>query len=101
MLTGGMLVLQWGPNKNLLQFFSNFFFLLSNFYIFGHHTFRTLDTDSNANRSSVQVTVLDNGLRVASQAKFGQFCTVGVCIDSGARFATFERCFSETPLCPN
>lgn len=25
-------------------------------------------------------------MRVASQAKFGQFCTVGVCIDSGARY---------------
>lgn len=29
---------------------------------------------------------MENGLRVASQPKFGQFCTVGVCIDSGARY---------------
>ncbi len=45
-----------------------------------------LDPDPNVKQISVQVTVLDNGLRVASQAKFGQFCTVGVCIDSGARY---------------
>ena len=29
---------------------------------------------------------MKNGLRVASQNKFGQFCTVGVVIDSGSRF---------------
>jgi len=33
-----------------------------------------------------QVTTLENGIRVASQQKFGQFCTVGVCIDSGSRY---------------
>ncbi|XP_060569343.1 mitochondrial-processing peptidase subunit alpha-like [Ruditapes philippinarum] len=33
-----------------------------------------------------QVTVLDNGLRVASENKFGEFCTVGVLIDSGSRY---------------
>jgi len=33
-----------------------------------------------------QVTTLSNGLRVASEPKFGQFCTVGVCIDSGSRY---------------
>lgn len=33
-----------------------------------------------------QVTVLENGLRVASQPKFGHFCTVGVLIDSGSRY---------------
>eukprot|EP00095_Tigriopus_kingsejongensis_P010365 maker-scaffold2236_size18378-snap-gene-0.7 protein:Tk10365 transcript:maker-scaffold2236_size18378-snap-gene-0.7-mRNA-1 annotation:"mitochondrial processing peptidase alpha" len=32
------------------------------------------------------VTTLANGIRVASQPHFGQFCTVGVCIDSGSRF---------------
>jgi len=36
--------------------------------------------------AKTQVTTLSNGLRVASEAKFGQFCTVGVCIDSGARY---------------
>lgn len=33
-----------------------------------------------------KVTTLENGIRVASEAKFGQFCTVGVCIDSGSRY---------------
>ena len=32
---------------------------------------------------ATKVTTLSNGLRVASEARFGQFCTVGVCIDSG------------------
>ncbi|CAG0886670.1 unnamed protein product [Darwinula stevensoni] len=32
------------------------------------------------------VTTLSNGLRVASQQKFGQFCTVGVVLDSGSRY---------------
>ncbi|KAJ6642391.1 Mitochondrial-processing peptidase subunit alpha [Pseudolycoriella hygida] len=33
-----------------------------------------------------QVTTLSNGLRVASENRFGQFCTVGVIIDSGPRY---------------
>lgn len=38
-------------------------------------------------RSNVtQVTRLSNGLRVASENRFGQFCTVGVVIDSGPRY---------------
>lgn len=32
------------------------------------------------------VTTLANGLRVASEPKFGKFCTVGVAIDSGSRY---------------
>ncbi|XP_063791887.1 mitochondrial-processing peptidase subunit alpha [Pseudophryne corroboree] len=32
-----------------------------------------------------KVTTLENGLRVASQNKFGQFCTVGLLINSGSR----------------
>lgn len=32
-----------------------------------------------------QVSVLDNGIRVASENRFGEFCTVGVIIDSGSR----------------
>ena len=36
--------------------------------------------------SQFQVTVLDNGLRVASENKFGEFCTVGVLVDSGSRY---------------
>uniref|UniRef100_A0A8I6AB79 Alpha-MPP n=1 Tax=Rattus norvegicus TaxID=10116 RepID=A0A8I6AB79_RAT len=33
-----------------------------------------------------KVTTLDNGLRVASQNKFGQFCTLGILINSGSRY---------------
>ncbi|XP_060526101.1 mitochondrial-processing peptidase subunit alpha [Cylas formicarius] len=33
-----------------------------------------------------QVTVLSNGLTVASENRFGEFCTVGVIIDSGSRY---------------
>lgn len=33
-----------------------------------------------------KVTVLSNGLRVASENRFGQFCTVGVLLDSGPRY---------------
>lgn len=35
---------------------------------------------------TTQVTVLSNGLRVASENRFGQFCTIGVLIDSGPRY---------------
>lgn len=33
-----------------------------------------------------EITVLSNGLRVASEKRFGQFCTIGVLIDSGPRY---------------
>ncbi|XP_029049916.1 mitochondrial-processing peptidase subunit alpha [Osmia bicornis bicornis] len=33
-----------------------------------------------------KVTVLSNGLRVASENRFGPFCTIGVIIDSGPRY---------------
>jgi len=33
-----------------------------------------------------QITTLPNGLRVASEDRFGPFCTVGVIIDSGCRY---------------
>lgn len=36
--------------------------------------------------NETQVTTLSNGLRVASENRFGQFCTVGVVIDSGPRY---------------
>uniref|UniRef100_A0A2A4K1V0 Mitochondrial-processing peptidase subunit alpha n=1 Tax=Heliothis virescens TaxID=7102 RepID=A0A2A4K1V0_HELVI len=36
--------------------------------------------------ATTEVTVLSNGLRVASEKKFGQFCTAGVVIDSGPRY---------------
>jgi hypothetical protein len=40
-----------------------------------------------------QITTLSNGIRVASEHKFGQFCTVGVCIESGSRYIrSFIRC---------
>lgn len=35
---------------------------------------------------TTKVTVLSNGLKVASENRFGQFCTVGVLIDSGPRY---------------
>ncbi|XP_041974153.1 mitochondrial-processing peptidase subunit alpha [Aricia agestis] len=35
---------------------------------------------------TTEVTVLSNGLRVASEKKFGQFCTAGVVLDSGPRY---------------
>lgn len=39
-----------------------------------------------ADNTKTQVTTLSNGLRVASEKRFGQFCTVGVVIDSGPRY---------------
>lgn len=33
-----------------------------------------------------QVTTLNNGLKVASEPKFGEFCTIGVMIDVGSRY---------------
>uniref|UniRef100_A0A6B2ECC2 Mitochondrial-processing peptidase subunit alpha n=1 Tax=Phlebotomus kandelakii TaxID=1109342 RepID=A0A6B2ECC2_9DIPT len=39
-----------------------------------------------AEQNTTHVTTLSNGLRVASESRFGQFCTVGVVIDSGARY---------------
>uniref|UniRef100_A0A1B6MP28 Mitochondrial-processing peptidase subunit alpha n=1 Tax=Graphocephala atropunctata TaxID=36148 RepID=A0A1B6MP28_9HEMI len=35
---------------------------------------------------STQITVLPCGLKIASENRFGQFCTVGVVIDSGSRY---------------
>ncbi|KAM9822010.1 mitochondrial-processing peptidase subunit alpha [Syngnathus typhle] len=32
-----------------------------------------------------RITTLENGLKVASQNKFGQFCTVGILVNSGSR----------------
>lgn len=37
-------------------------------------------------QEETRVTTLSNGLRVASENRFGQFCTVGVVIDSGPRY---------------
>ncbi|KAG8184572.1 hypothetical protein JTE90_007688 [Oedothorax gibbosus] len=42
-------------------------------------------SSKNLNQET-KVTTLPNGLRVASQNKFGQSCTVGVVIDSGSRY---------------
>ena len=39
------------------------------------------------------VTKLSNGLTVASEPKFGQYCTVGICIDSGSRYLTMRLLF--------
>ncbi|KAF7494698.1 Mitochondrial-processing peptidase subunit alpha [Sarcoptes scabiei] len=38
-----------------------------------------------------QITTLSNGIKVASQNKFGQFCTVGTVIDSGSRYERNHR----------
>jgi len=42
----------------------------------------TLSTDKHETR----VTVLENGMKVASENRYGKFCTVGVIIDSGSRY---------------
>ncbi len=42
--------------------------------------------EAKESSGKTQITTLSNGLRVATEPKFGQFCTVGVCIDSGARY---------------
>lgn len=39
-----------------------------------------------AEDTKTQVTTLANGLRIASEKRFGQFCTVGIVIDSGPRY---------------
>ncbi|CAG9110602.1 unnamed protein product [Plutella xylostella] len=41
---------------------------------------------SKAEEYVTEITTLSNGLRVASEKKFGQFCTAGVVIDSGPRY---------------
>lgn len=41
---------------------------------------------SAGDQNLTRVTTLSNGLRVASERKFGQFCTIGVVIESGARY---------------
>lgn len=46
----------------------------------------TIFSDLKNDKVETRVSVLGNGLRVASQNKFGQFCTVGVVIDSGSRY---------------
>lgn len=40
--------------------------------------------------SETKVTVMENGLKVASEKKFGQYCIAGVAIDSGSRL---ESCY--------
>lgn len=37
-------------------------------------------------QNATNVTTLSNGLKVASENRFGQFCTIGVVIDSGPRY---------------
>uniref|UniRef100_A0A914WZ74 Mitochondrial-processing peptidase subunit alpha n=1 Tax=Plectus sambesii TaxID=2011161 RepID=A0A914WZ74_9BILA len=43
---------------------------------------RAPDTDPFA----TQITTLDNGLRIATEAHFGEYCTIGVAIDAGSRY---------------
>merc|ERR1712179_267040 len=47
---------------------------------------KSASTNITPEKETTKVTTLSNGLRVATEAKFGQFCTVGVCIDSGSRY---------------
>lgn len=39
-----------------------------------------------AESAFTKVTTLPNGLRIASEPRYGQFCTVGLVIDSGPRY---------------
>jgi len=45
-------------------------------------------TASASRDTETKVTVLQNGLRVASERKFGQYCIAGVAINSGSRLET-------------
>ncbi|XP_073981436.1 mitochondrial-processing peptidase subunit alpha [Rhodnius prolixus] len=47
---------------------------------------KAIYADTKEEDNVTQVTTLSNGLRVASENKFGQFCTIGVIIESGSRF---------------
>ncbi|KAK6641341.1 hypothetical protein RUM44_013050 [Polyplax serrata] len=49
---------------------------------------KTVFTTAKEEHYKTQVTTLPNGLRVASEMKMGQFCTVGVVINSGCRYET-------------
>jgi len=43
-------------------------------------------TNSLLGTHDLQVTTLSNGIRVASENSFGQFCTIGTLIDAGPRY---------------
>ena len=47
---------------------------------------KTVYASAKEDEQETEVTTLSNGMKVASQKKFGQFCTVGVAIDSGSRY---------------
>ncbi|GAB6031464.1 hypothetical protein CHUAL_009233 [Chamberlinius hualienensis] len=47
---------------------------------------KPLYATASQNSQETRVTTLPNGLKVASENKFGQFCTVGVVINSGSRY---------------
>lgn len=54
-----------------------------------HHTVglpKIIYPKPSPDSDETKVSTLKNGLRVASQAKFGQFCTVGIIFDSGSRY---------------
>lgn len=50
-----------------------------------HLPIPTYATVDGHDKHETRITVLENGLRVASQDKFGQFCTVGVLVNAGSR----------------
>jgi len=41
---------------------------------------------SSANEETFKITTLSNGLKVASEDSFGQFCTIGAVLDAGSRY---------------
>ncbi|XP_014214456.1 mitochondrial-processing peptidase subunit alpha [Copidosoma floridanum] len=43
-------------------------------------------SSAKEDKQVTEITTLPSGLRVASENRFGQFCTVGVLIDSGSRY---------------
>ncbi|EZA48849.1 hypothetical protein DMN91_004883 [Ooceraea biroi] len=47
---------------------------------------RAVYSSAKEEHQTTQITVLSNGLKVASENRFGQFCTIGVLIDSGPRY---------------
>ncbi|XP_046844484.1 mitochondrial-processing peptidase subunit alpha-like [Xenia sp. Carnegie-2017] len=46
----------------------------------------------NGEAYETRITILENGLKVASEESFGQFSTVGVLIDAGSRYEVDHPC---------
>ncbi|XP_015113660.1 mitochondrial-processing peptidase subunit alpha [Diachasma alloeum] len=50
------------------------------------HLAKAVYSSAKEEHQTTEITVLPSGLRVSSENRFGQFCTIGVLIDSGPRF---------------